>query len=331
VTTARVPGVIRRPRRRTAGRSPGLPTTAVMVVLLLFFAALLIRPGLFTDIDPVAGGSDYQAAPSGAHLFGTDQLGRDVFSRVIFGSQSVLAASLGGVLLASLAGVAIGIIGGMAPRWLSTVVMRVVDVLLALPVLLVALILIATLGAGVDSIILALGVAYTPGFARVVEASVRKLRAIEYMQAARLFGSGGLRTAVRHLLPNLATEVVVMASSAVGWAVLTATTLSFLGLGVQLPEPDWGSDLAAGATSLSTAWWLATFPGLAITVTILVANFAGDWVMTLADPRGRRTSTRVRPFSGPGRALPPAGAVAPAEPAALTSASSSPNPREESA
>jgi peptide/nickel transport system permease protein len=119
-----------------------------------------------------------------------------------------------------------------------------------------------------------------------------------------MFGSSGLRTAVRHLLPNLVTEVVVMASSAVGWAVLTATTLSFLGLGVQLPNPDWGSDLAAGATSLSTAWWLSTFPGLAITVTILVANFAGDWVMTLIDPSGRRTWTRFRALGGLRTSLP---------------------------
>jgi peptide/nickel transport system permease protein len=133
---------------------------------------------------------------------------------------------------------------------------------------------------------------------------VRKLRSIEYIQAARIFGSSGLRTAVRHLLPNLVTEVVVMISSAIGWAVLTATTLSFLGLGVQLPNPDWGSDLAAGATSLSTAWWLSTFPGLAITITILVANFTGDWVMTLLDPSGRRALTRFRAFRGLRTTLP---------------------------
>jgi peptide/nickel transport system permease protein len=277
-----------------------------MVIILLAFLVLLVHPGVFAHISPLANGDDSLAQPSASHLFGTDQLGRDVFSRVIYGAQPVLEASLGGVLLATLAGVAIGLIGGTAPRVVSIVVMRIVDVLLALPVLLIALILIATLGAGVKSIILALGVAYTPGFARVVEASVRKLRSIEFVQAAKMFGSSGGRTAVRHLLPNLVTEVVVMVSSAVGWAVLTATTLSFLGLGVQLPNPDWGSDLAAGATSLSTAWWLSTFPGIAITVTILVANFAGDWVMTLIDPGGRRTLTRFRTFRGLRTSLPSA-------------------------
>jgi ABC-type dipeptide/oligopeptide/nickel transport system permease subunit len=321
VTTASLPTAIARPRRRRTGRTARLATSVAMTVVLLFFALLLIHPGLFTHTDPLFNGPDALAGPSGAHLFGTDQLGRDVYSRVVHGAQPVLAASLGGVLLATVAGVAIGIIGGIAPRVVSVVVMRVVDVLLALPVLLVALILIASIGAGVKSIIIALGVAYTPGFARVVESSVRKLRSVEYMQAARLFGSSGLRTAIRHLLPNLFTEVVVMASSAIGWAVLTATTLSFLGLGVQLPAPDWGSDLAAGATSLSTAWWLSTFPGLAITATILVANYAGDWIMGLVDAGGGRARTRFRAFGGTRTTLPDGQMVAPGEPASLTSES----------
>ena len=135
----------------------------------------------------------------------------------------------------------------------------------------------------------------------MVEASVRKLRSLEYMQAARLFGSSGLRTAVRHLLPNLVTEVVVMASSAVGWAVLTATTLSFLGLGVQLPRAGLGQRPGRGRHNLSTAWWLSTFPGLAITVTILVANFAGDWVMTLTGRAGRTSGPRRSPAGVPHR------------------------------
>ncbi|MDX6293464.1 MAG: peptide/nickel transport system permease protein [Kribbellaceae bacterium] len=306
MTTVAIAKAARTARRTSRNRYGRTVTSAVMVIILLAFLVLLVHPGVFAHTSPLANGDDSLALPSASHLFGTDQLGRDVFSRVIYGAQPVLEASLGGVLLATLAGVAIGLVGGTAPRLVSIVVMRIVDVLLALPVLLIALILIATIGAGVKSIILALGVAYTPGFARVVEASVRKLRSIEFVQAAKMFGSSGVRTAVRHLLPNLVTEVVVMVSSAVGWAVLTATTLSFLGLGVQLPNPDWGSDLAAGATSLSTAWWLSTFPGIAITVTILVANFAGDWVMTLIDPSGRRALTRFRAFGGLRTSLPSA-------------------------
>jgi ABC-type dipeptide/oligopeptide/nickel transport system permease subunit len=262
---------------------------------------LLAAPGLLAHLDPAATSDANLKGPSGSHLFGTDLLGRDVFSRTVYGAQPVLLASLLGVLLATAAGVAIGVLGGIAPRLVNAVVMRLVDVFLALPVLLIALILIATAGSGVRSIVLAIGVAFTPGFARVVESSVRRLRKAEYVEAARVFGSSTFRTSWRHLLPNLLTEVVVLGSSAIGWGVLTATTLSFLGLGVKLPAPDWGSDLAAGATNLADAWWLSTFPGLAIMATILLANFSGDHLMRVLDPREgvrlgrsfRRLATRL--------------------------------------
>jgi len=268
------------PRRRSLATWVVLAVTAAVIIILL------AGPGLIAHTGPTATTSDILAPPGGAHWFGTDQLGRDIFSRTVFGARPVLVASLLGVLVATVAGVALGLAAGTAPRWLNAVLMRVIDVLLAIPVLMIALILIATAGSGVASIVIAIGVAFTPGFARVVEASVRKLRSVEYVQAARVFGATSARTSVRHLLPNLMTEVIVLGTSAVGWAVLTATTLSFLGLGVQLPQPDWGTDLAAGATYLSTSWWLSTFPGLAITVTILAANFIGDSLMTALDPRG---------------------------------------------
>jgi peptide/nickel transport system permease protein len=290
---------------QTSSRLRGLARLAPLLTLLLF-VLLLVLPSALAPTAPSVTTDDILAAPSATHWFGTDQLGRDVFSRTVFGARPVLVASLLGVVVAMLAGVTVGVLAGTAPRWLNSVVMRGVDVLLALPVLLIALILIATAGSGVRSIVAAIGIAFTPGFARVVEASVRKLRSAEYVQASQVFGSTALRTAVRHLLPNLMTEVVVLGSSAIGWAVLTATTLSFLGLGVQLPAPDWGSDLAAGATSLATSWWLSTFPGLAITVTILLANFSGDYLMTALDPReGARLRHSVRSFLGSsGRARP---------------------------
>jgi peptide/nickel transport system permease protein len=302
-----------RPSRtgRAVGRAAIVTASAAIIVLLA-------APGLVAHVSPTATGNDILAGPGAAHWFGTDQLGRDVFSRTIYGARPVLTASLLGVLVATLAGVALGLAAGMAPRWLNSVIMRIIDVLLAIPVIMIALILIATAGSGVRSIVIAIGVAFTPGFARVVQASVLKLRSAEYVQAARVFGSTGARTSVRHLVPNLITEVVVLGTSAIGWAVLTATALSFLGLGVQLPQPDWGSDLAAGATNLATSWWLSTFPGLAITVTILAANFIGDYLMAALDPRegirpvqdlrtliaGRRAAGRL-----PGRGQPRAGAA----------------------
>jgi len=276
--------------RARAGRVLGATAIAVAAVAAVI---LLAAPGLLAHVSPTATTSDVLKGPGAAHWFGTDQLGRDVFSRTVYGARPVLIASLLGVLLAVVAGVALGMAAGTAPRWLNSVLMRVVDVLLAIPVLMIALILIATAGSGVRSIVIAIGVAFTPGFARVVETSVRQLRTADYVQAARVFGASRTRTSLRHLLPNLMTEVVVLGTSAIGWAVLTATTLSFLGLGVQLPQPDWGSDLAAGATYLSTSWWLSTFPGLGITVTILLANFIGDWLMGALDPRDG-----IRPIQG---------------------------------
>ncbi|SDS18611.1 peptide/nickel transport system permease protein [Friedmanniella luteola] len=297
---------------QTSSRLRRVSQVAALVTLVLF-VLLLVAPGALAHTPPNTTTDAFLAPPSGDHWFGTDQLGRDVLSRTVFGARPVLLASLLGVLVAMAAGVAVGIVAGTAPRWLNAVLMRAVDVLLALPVLLIALILIATAGSGIRSIVAAIAVAFAPGFARVVEASVRKLRTAEYVEASQVFGSTGLRTAVRHLLPNLMTEVVVLGSSAVGWAVLTATTLSFLGLGVELPAPDWGSDLAAGATSLSTAWWLSSFPGLAITLTILLANFSGDYLMGALDPReGVRLRQGVRTFLGnrAPRVVPPATATA---------------------
>jgi peptide/nickel transport system permease protein len=300
MVTTTIPGpivVLERPERASRRRRR-LGRTAVAVTVALI-AVLLLAPGAIAHVQPTVTGDDILLPPGAGHWFGTDLLGRDVFSRTVYGARPVLTASLLGVVLATVAGVALGVTAGIAPRWLNSLLMRVIDVLLALPVLLIALILIATAGSGVRSIVLAIGIAFTPGFARVVEASVRKLRSVEYVQAARVFGSTGLRTSVRHLLPNLMTEVVVLGSSAIGWAVLTATTLSFLGLGVRLPQADWGSDLAAGATNLSTAWWLSTFPGLAITVTILLANFTGDYLMTALDPRdGVRFAQTLRGIVG---------------------------------
>jgi ABC-type dipeptide/oligopeptide/nickel transport system permease subunit len=302
--------------RRAAGQ-------AAIVIAALAVVVLLAWPGIIAHVAPTATGNDILAAPGAAHWFGTDQLGRDVFSRTIYGARPVLVASLLGVVLATVAGVGIGLAAGTAPRWLNSVIMRVVDVLLAIPVLMIALILIATAGSGVRSIVIAVGVAFTPGFARVVEASVRKLRSAEYVQAAKLFGSSPARTSVRHLLPNLLTEVVVLGTSAIGWAVLTATTLSFLGLGVQLPQPDWGTDLAAGATNLATSWWLSVFPGLAITLTILAANFIGDYLLAAADPSGRlRRAHDVRAMLTGRRR--PRGALAAGVPAARVPAEDTP-------
>jgi ABC-type dipeptide/oligopeptide/nickel transport system permease subunit len=193
-------------------------------------------------------------------------------------------------------GVFLGLLGGMAGGLVSGVVMRALDVMLALPALLIAMMVVAIVGTGVTSIVIAVGAAYIPAFARVVYGSVQKLRTADYVAAARLFGASRARTVVRHMLPNLATEIAVLASSAIGWAALTAATLSFLGFGVSLPAPDWGVDLASGGQYLGTAWWVSTFPGLAITATILLTNFLGDYVGSILDPRSTANVRRPGPL-----------------------------------
>jgi peptide/nickel transport system permease protein len=262
----------------------GPVTSAVLLILLAFVAVIVFAPKLVASGDPTAFTGTALTGPSGEHWFGTDDLGRDVFTRTIWGARPVIVASVIGILLSTVSGVAMGLIGGVAPPFISGFIMRILDVVLALPALLIALMVVAIIGTGITSVIVAVGVAFAPAFARVVYGSVRRLRTAEYISASRVFGGTAVHSVFRHLLPNLATEIAVLVSSAIGWAVLTAGTLSFLGFGVSLPSPDWGVDLASGGTFLETAWWMSTFPGLAITATILLSNYLGDYVGSAFDP-----------------------------------------------
>jgi peptide/nickel transport system permease protein len=270
---------------RTVLARGGLVQGVVLAALVLFLVVVAVFPGWIAPGDPTASVGGALTGPSPTHLFGTDSLGRDVLTRTVWGAHPILFASVSGILIATVIGVSLGLLGGMTNGFVSGLVMRVLDVMLALPALLIALMVVAIVGTGVTSIVIAVGVAYIPAFARVVYGSVKRLRTADYIAAARLFGSSRPRTVVRHLLPNLATEIVVVASSAIGWAVLTATTLSFLGFGVSLPAPDWGVDLSSGGQFLQTAWWISTFPGLAITASILLSNFLGDYISSVLDPR----------------------------------------------
>jgi peptide/nickel transport system permease protein len=271
-----------------------LVSGVVLAVLVLFLVVIAVFPRWVASGDPTASVGAALAGPGSSHWFGTDELGRDVLTRTVWGARPILLASVAGILISTVAGVSLGLLGGLTRGFFSGLVMRVLDVMLALPALLIALMVVAIAGTGVTSIVIAVGVAYIPAFARVVYGSVQRLRTADYVAAARLFGASRLRTVTRHLIPNLATEIAVVASSAIGWAVLTAATLSFLGFGVSLPAPDWGVDLAAGGQYLQTAWWMSTFPGLAITATILLSNYLGDYVSAILDPR--RTIRVRRPW-----------------------------------
>jgi peptide/nickel transport system permease protein len=265
----------------------------VMVLFIVLLVVILAAPELLTSASPVDPTGPSLTGPGAAHWFGTDQLGRDIYARTIWGARPVVLASVSGIIIAAVTGVAAGVIGGVAPGWLSGVIMRLLDIMLALPALLIALMVVAIVGTGTTSVVVAVGFAYAPAFARVIYGSVRRLRTSDYIVASRAFGAGHAHNVFRHLLPNLATEVVVLVSSSIGWAILTAGTLSFLGFGVSLPKPDWGVDLAAGGQYLQTAWWISTFPGLAITATILLSNYLGDFVGDALDPRRAVKRARV--------------------------------------
>lgn len=256
----------------------------VLAVPLVFLALIVLAPQFVSSGDPTAPIDEALSGPSAAHWFGTDDLGRDVLTRTVWGARPVIVASVVGILISTVIGVMMGLIGGVAPPLVSGLIMRILEIILALPALLIALMVVAIVGAGTTSVIIAVGVAYAPAFARVVYGSVRRLRTADYISASKVFGSSGTHRVLRHLLPNLSTEIAVLVSSAIGWAVLTAGTLSFLGFGVSLPAPDWGVDLASGGKYLEEAWWISTFPGLAITATILLSNFLGDYVGSALDP-----------------------------------------------
>jgi peptide/nickel transport system permease protein len=260
---------------------------AVFAAAALTLIALLgILSPWIAPHDPLAISTDNLAAPGTAHPFGTDQFGRDILSRVLWGGRLTLFTAVAGVLVSTCIGVPLGLLAGYSSRWVSSVIMRAIDVLLAFPGLLLALVIVTVIGAGVLNIVVAIGVSFIPVFARVVYGSTLAAKGRDYVMAARVVGCSPTRVMIRHILPNVATQIIVIASSAIGWAILLAATLNFLGFGVRLPTPEWGADLSSGRNWLAAAWWLSAFPGLAITVTILAANYIGDQVASVLEPRG---------------------------------------------
>jgi ABC-type dipeptide/oligopeptide/nickel transport system permease subunit len=280
-------------RFRLAARRDPLGFIAAVAAALLILMALLAPLLPITAPAMIVGPA--QQAPSAHHLFGTDQLGRDVLSRIVFGARHTLVTALLSTALATAIGTPLGILAGYLARWPSGVVMRVMDVLLAFPGLLLALVVVTILGPGVTTVVLAVGISYTPIFARVVYGPTKSIRAQDYIAAARAVGCGPLRIVRRHVLPVLGSELIVVISSAIGWTTLLAATLDFLGFGIRPPSPDWGADLSAGVQYLGQAWWISAAPGIAITITILVANYLGDFLASMTDPdrlRQRRSKLK---------------------------------------
>jgi ABC-type dipeptide/oligopeptide/nickel transport system permease subunit len=270
--------------RRAAG-SRMAPFGAVVV-----FGAVLaaIATPLVSPYDPLKQDlANSLARPSFGHVLGTDNVGRDVLARVIWGTRVSLAAGFVSIALAASFGSLLGLLAGYWGGRVDELIMRVVDAILSFPALVLALALGAVLGAGLGGVLIALGVVYTPTFARLMRGQVLTIKAREYVDAARLLGAPAWRIVMRHILPNAATPIVVQASVSVAFAILAEASLSFLGLGVQPPEPSWGSMINAGRGYLQLAPWLVFGPGAALFVTVLGLNFVGDALRDALDPRLR--------------------------------------------
>jgi len=255
------------------------------------FLAVLILAAMLADrlpFDPLA--QDLASAlegPSAVHWFGADQYGRDTLSRILYGTRTALAAIVMADGLALLLGGALGLVAGYAGGRVDALIMRIVDVLLAFPYLLLALIIVAVLGPSLTNSVIAIGIIYTPQYARLMRGQVLSVQAADYVVAARAVGAGRLRVMLRHVLPNSFTPVLVLATLQSGAVVVETAGLSFLGLGAQPPSPDWGALLADGHGYFLTAWWIATFPGLAIFCVVVGFNLLGDALRDQYDPRLR--------------------------------------------
>ncbi len=257
------------------------------LVVMLFLVALLAP--VISPHDPIATEPDNAYLPplSPAHLLGTDELGRDLLSRVLWGARVSLPVAFVAVGVGLVVGGLIGLLSGYRGRLTDLLLMRFIDALLAFPALILAVAIVAALGPSLTNAMIAIGVVAVPVYARLVRGQGLQLREMEFMTATRSLGASPLRLVFRHLVPNLLNPVIVQVSLSAGFAILAEATLSFLGLGAQIPTPDWGQMINSGARFLNNDPWLAIVPGVAISITVYSFNFLGDALRDALDPRLR--------------------------------------------
>jgi ABC-type dipeptide/oligopeptide/nickel transport system permease subunit len=260
------------------------PALVGLLVLIVFLGLSLAAP-LATTYNPEENHlEDALRDPSAVHWLGTDHLGRDILARLVYGARFSLVIGFAAVGLGLVIGVPLGAVSGFYGGWVDLTIQRVIDVLLSFPGFLLALALVAVLGVGLDKVIVAVGLGVLPAFVRLVRASTLSIRYRGYVEAARAFGAPGVVIIWRHVLPNVLGPVVVQATLGLGSTLLTAAGLGFLGLGVQGPTPEWGAMLGEGRQFIFSSPNLATFPGLAIFLTVLCFNLAGDGLRDALDP-----------------------------------------------
>jgi peptide/nickel transport system permease protein len=279
------PGASAYPELRRFLRHRGAVTGSVLLLALVTMAG--IAPWL-APYDPVA--QDQRASlrsPGSAHPLGTDVFGRDILSRVIWGGRQSLRVGLLAIVVGGVAGTLLGLVAGYYEGWTGTVVLRLTDLLLALPGILLALTIVAATGPSLENLIVAVGISSMPAYVRIVNGAVLDVKTRTFIEASRASGGADLRIIGRHVIPNVLAPVIVLTTLGLGNALLVAVTLSFLGLGAQPPTPEWGAMLSQGREFIFGYWWIATFPGVAILLAVIGANLLGEGMRDLLDPRLR--------------------------------------------
>jgi len=268
-----------------------VPAVLGLLIILSVCLIAMLAPVIVPNLDMVYDGDLIARLkpPSPEFWFGTDSLGRDVFARVIMGTRGALAVALTVVAFAIAIGVPAGLYAGYTTGWGSELVMRVTDVFLAVPQLILALAVAQLIGRGIESAMAALALTYWPFFCRTVYSEVRRLRNTLFVEALQGLGASASRILFVHMLPNVASAIIVRATIGMGFTIMTTAVLGFLGIGATPPNPDWGLAIAEGREYLPQSWWAVTFPGLGILVTVLGFNLFGDGIRDLVDPRLRRS------------------------------------------
>jgi peptide/nickel transport system permease protein len=272
----------------TLSRSPvsviGFCLVSVFLIIVLIGPMIITYPG---DIKGTLHMDQKLRPPSSKHPFGTDEVGRDIYSRVIMGTRLSFQIGLIIIFIAMGIGVPLGIIAGYVGGWLNEIIMRVTDIFLSIPGLLLALAIVGALGPGIKNAMLALSIVWWPGYVRLVQGKTLSLREESFVEAAKSIGASRLRIIFNHILPNCTSPIIVKASMDMGMAILFAANLGFIGVGAQPPIPEWGAMISSGRNYLPDHWWMATFPGLAILITVLGFNLLGDGLRDVFDPQSR--------------------------------------------
>ncbi len=268
-------------RRARRSRSTIIGSLGFAVIVIASLLGPFLIPYDPLEIAPI----DSLQPPTWNHFFGTDTLGRDIFSRVLSGGRISLRLGIVAVAVAATVGIVAGIVAGYYGKVVDSVLMRIVDALLAFPSILLSLAIVAVLGPSLNNLMIAVGIASVPGYARLVRGGTLSLKESAFVDAARVSGCTNPMIMLRHILPNLIAPVIVLATLGLAAAIFAASSLSYLGVGAQPPTPEWGSMVSTGRSELGTAWWMSTFPGLAIVLSVLSINMLGDGIRDVIDPR----------------------------------------------